>query len=141
MSMLRGRRGRAIERMSIGLGSLLALAGASPAGGAEPAPPETASADRPEEAEASPEASPETPPTQPPAAVAPAPVEITKVRIAINATPWAMIEIDGEPVGETPLSDVSLPVGRHRFVARMPDGSVRERVIRIDADHDAVVFD
>jgi hypothetical protein len=52
-----------------------------------------------------------------------------------------MIEIDGEPVGETPLSDVSLPVGRHRFVARMPDGSVRERVIRIDADHDAVVFD
>ena len=137
MSMLRRRRGGAIERMSIVLGSLLALAGVSPAGGAEPAPPETASADRPEGAETS----PETPPTQPPAAVAPAPVEITKIRIAINATPWAMIEIDGEPVGETPLSDVSLPVGRHRFVARMPDGSVRERVIRIDADHDAVVFD
>lgn len=137
MSMLRRRRGRAIERMSIVLGSLLALAGVSPAGGAEPAPAETASADRPEGAETS----PETPPTPPPAAVAPAPVEITKVRIAINATPWAMIEIDGEPVGETPLSDVSLPVGRHRFVARMPDGSVRERVIRIDADHDAVVFD
>jgi hypothetical protein len=82
-----------------------------------------------------------------PAAIAPEPapepppIAVPTVAIAINATPWATIEIDGEPVGETPLSGVSLPVGRHRFVAHMPDGSVRERVTHIDSDSDAVLFE
>lgn len=82
-----------------------------------------------------------------PAAIAPdpapepPPIAVPTVAIAINATPWATIEIDGEPVGETPLSGVSLPVGRHRFVAHMPDGSVRERVTHIDSDSDAVLFE
>jgi hypothetical protein len=79
----------------------------------------------------------------PPAALAPAPapVAVPTVTISINATPWATIEIDGEPVGETPLSGVRLPVGRHRFVARMPDGSVRERVTHLDGDSEAVLFE
>jgi hypothetical protein len=77
----------------------------------------------------------------PPAAPAPLPVEVATVKIAINATPWALIEIDGQPVGETPLAGVELAVGRHRFVARMPDGSVRERVAHVDALSGAVLFE
>ena len=79
----------------------------------------------------------------PPAAVAPAPppVAVPTVKIAINAAPWAEIEIDGVPVGGTPLSGVELAVGRHRFVAHMPDGTVRERVTHIRADSTAVLFE
>jgi hypothetical protein len=44
-------------------------------------------------------------------------------------------------VGETPLAGIRLEVGRHRFRARMPDGSVRERVERIDTDTTTVVFE
>jgi len=80
---------------------------------------------------------------QPPAAREPAvaPVVVPTVKIAINATPWALIEIDGEQVGETPLAGVELAVGRHRFLARMPDGSVRERVTHVDAGSGAVLFE
>ena len=77
--------------------------------------------------------------------VAPAPVPppppAETVSVAINATPWAVIEVDGEEIGETPLAGIRLATGRHRFRARMPDGSVRERVIRIDADTTTVVFE
>lgn len=75
----------------------------------------------------------------PPAA--PAPVSIETVRIAINATPWALIEIDGQEVGETPLAGVELAVGRHRFVAHMPDGTQRERVTHVDEAATAVLFE
>jgi len=126
---VRGMRPR--QLLAIAVLGLVALA---PAGATEPV-----QAEQPPAADAE-GSTPEAAPAAPPAAAAP-PVEIAMVRIAINATPWAMIEIDGVPVGETPLSDVSLPVGRHRFVARMPDGSVRERVIHVDGQHDAVVFD
>jgi type II secretory pathway predicted ATPase ExeA len=74
-----------------------------------------------------------------PEPIAPPPAET--IAVAINATPWAIIEIDGEEIGETPLAGIQLTTGRHRFRARMPDGSSRERVIRIDADTTTVVFE
>lgn len=76
-----------------------------------------------------------------PASPAPAPPPAETVPVAINATPWAVIEVDGTEIGETPLAGIPLAVGRHRFRARMPDGSVREQVIRIDADNATVVFE
>jgi type II secretory pathway predicted ATPase ExeA len=79
------------------------------------------------------------PPAVEPPAPPPPPAEL--VAVAINAIPWAVIEVDGEEIGETPLAGIQLSVGRHRFRARMPDGSVREQVIRIDADTTTVVFD
>jgi type II secretory pathway predicted ATPase ExeA len=86
-----------------------------------------------------PDASASTPPE--PAAPAPPPAPAETVPVAINATPWAIIEVDGTEIGETPLAGIELTVGRHRFRARMPDGSVREQVIRIDADNTAVAFE
>lgn len=75
-----------------------------------------------------------------PPAVAPEPVA-PQIEVSINATPWAHIEIDGQPVGETPLGGVSLSPGSHRFHALFPDGRVSERVVEIDADERTVVFE
>jgi hypothetical protein len=33
--------------------------------------------------------------------------------LAVNATPWARVRVNGHAVGETPL-EVRLPAGRHR---------------------------
>jgi hypothetical protein len=84
-------------------------------------------------------ASPAPPPATP--EPAPSPPAAETVPVAINATPWAVIEVDGKEIGETPLAGVRLEVGRHRFRARMPDGSVQERVIRIDGENTTVVFE
>jgi type II secretory pathway predicted ATPase ExeA len=116
---------------------------ASAIAGAEPTPPERAPEALAETEPAAPEpAVPLAEPAAPePAAPEPAAPPTETVSIAINATPWAVIEIDGEEVGETPLAGIELTTGRHRFRARMPDGTVRERVVRIDADTPTVVFE
>jgi eukaryotic-like serine/threonine-protein kinase len=63
-----------------------------------------------------------------------------RVPVSINATPWAVISIDGREVGETPLAGIELDAGRHTFQARMPDGSTREQVVEVSAPRAAVVF-
>jgi hypothetical protein len=49
----------------------------------------------------------------------------------VNAQPWADIELDGRPVGQTPLGELPLSPGSHLVRAKLPDGRVLER--RIDA--------
>jgi hypothetical protein len=86
---------------------------------AEPAPPEPTSL-----APATPEAEP-TPRT---------------IHVSLNALPWANIEIDGRDFGVTPMADVQLTEGPHRFRARFPDGRVIERTVRVDALRDHITF-
>jgi hypothetical protein len=66
-----------------------------------------------------------------------APLTITPPmgRISINAQPWAQVLIDDEPVGETPLANVQVPIGEHQITFRHPQlGERRERVtVRADA--------
>ena len=38
----------------------------------------------------------------------------------INARPWAEVWIDGRRVGETPLGNVTLPLGEHKVAFRHP---------------------
>ncbi len=52
-------------------------------------------------------------------------------RLSVNAQPWADIELDGKPVGQTPLGDVPISPGSHLVKAKLPDGRVLER--RVDA--------
>ena len=56
-------------------------------------------------------------------------------RISINATPWAEVWIDNMHVGETPLANLSIPIGEHEVSFRHP--SFREQrhtaVVRFDA--------
>jgi serine/threonine protein kinase len=41
-------------------------------------------------------------------------------RVSINAVPWAQVWIDGNPAGETPLANLSVPLGEHEFTFRHP---------------------
>lgn len=86
-----------------------------------------------------------TPAPIPTLAVAPPPMPVVApavmIEISINAAPWALIEIDGREVGETPLGGIEVERGPHRFVARFPDGRVVERTVAIDASQRTLVFE
>ena len=51
-------------------------------------------------------------------------------RVSVNAVPWAQVSIDGNPVGDTPLANLALPVGEHQIVFRHPQlGEQTQKVI------------
>jgi len=56
-------------------------------------------------------------------------------RININAVPWAEVLVDGKPVGETPIGNLSIALGEHEIVFHHPQlGEVRRTaVVRSDA--------
>jgi hypothetical protein len=60
--------------------------------------------------------------------------------VSVNADPWAEIEVDGKSVGETPIARLPVAPGRHRFLARMPDGRVLERELDIAREGGRLVF-
>jgi hypothetical protein len=41
--------------------------------------------------------------------------------MSFNAIPWAEVFVDGKPVGETPLANVSVPLGTHDVLFRHPE--------------------
>jgi hypothetical protein len=50
--------------------------------------------------------------------------------VNVNARPWADVLIDGETVGQTPLSSVSLAIGPHEVTFRHPQlGERTERIV------------
>jgi hypothetical protein len=57
-------------------------------------------------------------------------VAVPNGNLNINAQPWASVWIDGNPVGETPLGNLSVVPGEHEIVFRHPQlGERRERTI------------
>ena len=56
-------------------------------------------------------------------------------RISINATPWAEVWIDNIHVGETPLANLSIPIGEHEVSFRHPSFREQRRTatVRFDA--------
>ena len=54
-------------------------------------------------------------------------VDVPRSTVHVNAIPWAEIWIDGQRVGETPLGNLSIPIGRHDILFRHP--SLGERTI------------
>ena len=48
-------------------------------------------------------------------------VDIPNGSMAINAQPWAEVFIDGQRIGETPIGNVSVPIGTHEVVFRHPE--------------------
>jgi hypothetical protein len=51
-------------------------------------------------------------------------------RVSINALPWAQVWIDGAPVGETPLANLSVPAGEREITFRHPQlGERRETLL------------
>jgi hypothetical protein len=79
----------------------------------------------------------------PPAAVDPAPAlaAVAPIPVHINASPWAMVVVDGIDMGETPIAGVPLLPGPHHFKAKLPDGRVVERTVEIGPETRHVTFD
>jgi serine/threonine-protein kinase len=60
------------------------------------------------------------------------------VRLAVS--PWGQVEIDGTPAGLTPpLSQLSLPEGRHQVVIRNADFTAYSTTVNVAADQPVVV--
>jgi type II secretory pathway predicted ATPase ExeA len=101
---------------------------------APPTPPPVASAP-PSEAAPAPAVSAPAPAAAPAAAAGP------PVTVSFNSDPWAYIEVDGRPIGVTPIAAHMVTPGRHRVVASLQDGRVIDRQIQIDAERNRrIVF-
>ena len=61
-------------------------------------------------------------------------VEWPKGTIALNAIPWADVWIDGEKVGETPIGNLSVPIGSHEVVFRHPDLGEQRHAVSVTAN-------
>jgi hypothetical protein len=56
-----------------------------------------------------------------PGRVAAVALEVPQGTIALNAQPWAEVWIDGERVGETPIGNLPIKIGRHSVLFRHPE--------------------
>lgn len=66
-------------------------------------------------------------------------ITIPPGRLSVNAQPWAEISIDGQVRGETPLANLSVPVGPHEIVFRHPELGERRQTVIVRADQIARV--
>ena len=55
-------------------------------------------------------------------------------KMSINAVPWADVWIDGAHIGETPLANLSVPIGQHEVSFRHPSFAEQRKttVVRYD---------
>ena len=67
----------------------------------------------------------------PPGKVASIPVTWPSGTVAINALPWAEVSVDGQRVGETPIGNLTLPIGPHEIVFRHPDLGEQRQAITV----------
>src|SRR5581483_4559446 len=68
-----------------------------------------------------------------PGKVAQVKVDWPKGTIALNAIPWADVWIDGEKVGETPIGNLSIPIGAHEVIFRNPDLGEQRHAVSVTA--------
>jgi hypothetical protein len=66
------------------------------------------------------------------------PGQVSSVRLewprgsmAINATPWAEVLVDGARVGETPIGNIAVPIGTHEVIFRHPELGERRRTVTV----------
>jgi hypothetical protein len=61
------------------------------------------------------------------------PVVLPKNTLSINALPWADVWLDGQPLGTTPLGNISVNVGNHEVIWRHPQLGERRQTIKVTA--------
>jgi hypothetical protein len=59
----------------------------------------------------------------------PARIDVPNGTMSLNAAPWAEVFVDGERVGETPIGNLSRPIGRHEVVFRHPQLGERHETL------------
>jgi hypothetical protein len=64
-----------------------------------------------------------------PGRVTPIRIDLPKGSMALNAVPWAEVWVDGDKVGETPIGNVAVSIGKHDVLFRHPElGEQRQAV-------------
>lgn len=58
-------------------------------------------------------------------------IETPTVALSVNALPWADVLIDGQPVGQTPLANVPVPIGTREVVFRHPTYGERTQRVTV----------
>ena len=53
--------------------------------------------------------------------------------LSINALPWAEVWVDGKPAGETPIGNLSLPIGNHELLFRHPELGEQRKTVTVGA--------
>jgi len=66
-----------------------------------------------------------------PGKVASLAVDLPKGLVNLNATPWAEVWVDGQRVGETPIGNLSIPIGPHEVVFRHPQFGEKRHAISV----------
>lgn len=61
------------------------------------------------------------------------PVVLPKNTLSVNALPWADVWLDGQPMGTTPLGNLSVSVGNHELIWRHPQLGERRQVVKVTA--------
>jgi hypothetical protein len=65
-----------------------------------------------------------------PGAVSRLSIELPSGRLSLNAVPWAEVWMDGRRVGETPIANLTAPIGAHEIIFRHPQlGEQRRSVV------------
>jgi hypothetical protein len=60
-------------------------------------------------------------------------LQVPNGSLSLNATPWAEVWLDGQRLGETPLGNLSVPIGSHDLVLRHPELGERHQVVVVTA--------
>jgi hypothetical protein len=60
-------------------------------------------------------------------------VDPPKVSVSMNARPWAEVTLDGNSVGQTPISNLLVTVGTHELVFRHPQFAERRQTVVVTA--------
>jgi PEGA domain len=63
--------------------------------------------------------------------VAPISVDLPNGTVNLNASPWAEVWIDGQRVGETPIGNLSVPIGPHEVIFRNPQLGEKRHAISV----------
>ena len=66
---------------------------------------------------------------------APIKVDLPNGVVNLNASPWAEVFIDGQRVGETPIGNLSVPIGPHEVVFKNPQLGEKRHAIRSRLPH------
>jgi hypothetical protein len=61
------------------------------------------------------------------------PVTLPKNTLSINALPWAEVSLDGQPLGTTPLGNISVSIGNHEIIWTHPQHGERRQVVKVTA--------
>ncbi len=59
------------------------------------------------------------------------PVTLPNGSLSVSAVPWADVFLDGQPIGQTPLGHVAVPIGEHEVVWRHPQLGERKQRVRV----------